>query len=51
LLAAAGLFAVLACFVPPGLVLLYGLALGVVLFLPLTRLAVAPLALAWNRHR
>ena len=25
--------------------------LGVVLFLPLNRFAVAPLALAWNRHR
>jgi hypothetical protein len=27
------------------------LVFGVVLFLPLTRLAAAPLALAWNRHR
>jgi hypothetical protein len=25
--------------------------LGIVLLLPLTRLALAPLALAWNRHR
>ena len=27
------------------------IAVGVILFLPLARLAVAPLALAWNRHR
>ena len=30
---------------------LHSVALGVVLFLPLARLAAAPLALAWNRHR
>jgi hypothetical protein len=27
------------------------LALGVILFVPLTRVAVAPLAVEWNRHR
>lgn len=50
-LAAAGLFAALAWVVPPSLVTVYGLALAVALFLPLARLAGAPLALAWNRHR
>jgi hypothetical protein len=49
-LVAASLFALLAWLAPPGLVTLSGLALGVVLFVPLARLAVAPLALAWNRH-
>jgi hypothetical protein len=49
--AAAALFAVLAWFVPSSLVPVYRLALGVVLFVPLARLAAAPLALAWNRHR
>jgi hypothetical protein len=34
-----------------GRVPFYGVAFGVVLFLPFTRLALAPLALAWNRHR
>jgi hypothetical protein len=29
----------------------YWLAVAAVLFVPLARLAVAPLALAWNRHR
>jgi hypothetical protein len=29
----------------------YNLVLGVLLFLPFMRLALAPLALAWNRHR
>jgi hypothetical protein len=47
----AGLFALLAWLVPAGRVTGYGLALGVVLFLPLARLVCAPLALAWNRHR
>jgi hypothetical protein len=32
--------------VPPNL-----LALGVILFVPLTRIAIAPLAVEWNRHR
>jgi hypothetical protein len=48
---AAGLFAVLVWLVPASLVAPYWLAVGVVLFLPLARPAVAPLALAWNRHR
>jgi hypothetical protein len=51
LLTAATLFALLAWVVPSDQVPRYGLALGVVLFLPLARLAAAPLALAWNRHR
>ena len=50
-LVAVGLFGLLLWLVPSGLVPAYGLALGVVLFVPLARLAVAPLALAWNRHR
>jgi hypothetical protein len=37
--------------VPADAVSLPALALGVVLLLPLNRLAAAPLALAWNRHR
>jgi hypothetical protein len=49
--AAAILFAGLAWVVPPSLVTVSGLALAVVLLLPLTRLAAAPPALAWNRHR
>jgi hypothetical protein len=48
---AAGLFALLAWLVPAEQVPRYGLALGAVLFVPFTRLAVSPLALAWNRHR
>ena len=48
--AVAALFAGLAWLVPPTVVPTYGLALGVVLFVPLARLAAAPLALAWNRH-
>ncbi|MCI0705252.1 MAG: hypothetical protein L0241_29690 [Planctomycetia bacterium] len=51
ILIAASLFIVLVWLIPSELVPLYGLALGVVLFVPLARLAVAPLALAWNRHR
>jgi hypothetical protein len=51
LLVAAGLFALLRWLMPSGLVPASGLVLGVVLVLPLTRLALAPLALAWNRHR
>jgi hypothetical protein len=49
--AAVLLFAVLVWLVPPSLVPVYALALGAVLFLPLTRLVAAPLALGWNRHR
>ena len=51
LVAAGALFGLLAWLVPPEFLPVYGLALGVVLFLPLTRLTAAPLALAWNRHR
>ena len=35
---------------PPSLITAY-LAAAAALFVPLTRLALAPLALAWNRHR
>jgi hypothetical protein len=48
LLSAAGLFGVLYWLLRPPV---STLALGIVLALPLTRLALAPLALAWNRHR
>jgi hypothetical protein len=48
---AAGLFVALAWLVPAELAPRYGSALGAVLSVPLARLAVAPLALAWNRHR
>jgi hypothetical protein len=51
LVVAAGLFALLRWLVPSGLLPASGLVLGIVLLLPLTRLALAPLALAWNRHR
>ena len=50
-LVAALLFAVLSWAVPPGYVSASELAVGVVLFVPLARLAVAPLAFGWNRHR
>ncbi|HSQ58694.1 MAG TPA: hypothetical protein VLM40_23435 [Gemmata sp.] len=50
-LIAGGLFGMLACLVPEDQVPLHELALGVVLFVPLTRFLAAPLALAWNRHR
>jgi hypothetical protein len=49
--AALGLVAVLVWLIPSNYLPLYSAALGVVLFLPLARLAAAPLALAWNRHR
>lgn len=42
-----GLFVVLCLIGSPTLLL----AAGIVLFVPLTRLAAAPLALHWNRHR
>jgi hypothetical protein len=48
---AAALFSVFWWFVPSTLISLQNLALGIVLLLPLGRLSVAPLALAWNRHR
>jgi hypothetical protein len=47
---AAVLFGLLVWLVPAGVVSVPELALGVVLILPLARLALAPLALAWNRH-
>jgi hypothetical protein len=50
-LVAAALFGLLLWLVPREQVSVYSLAAGVALFVPLTRLAVAPLALAWNRHR
>jgi hypothetical protein len=50
-LAAVLLFAFLAWLVPSTLVSRFWLAVGVVLFLPLMRPSVAPLALSWNRHR
>jgi hypothetical protein len=51
LLTAAGLFALACAALLPGEVPVSLLASGVVLSLPLVRLAAAPLALAWNRHR
>lgn len=51
LLVAVGLFGLLYYVVPAELAPPRYLALGVVLLLPLARLLVAPLALAWNRHR
>src|SRR5262249_52031806 len=51
LLAWVGLFAFLAVLLPAGLVPWPWLACGVVLVLPLARVALAPLALAWSRHR
>jgi hypothetical protein len=50
-LAVASLFAVLAWLLPRAWVSPADIALGVVLVVPLARLAVAPLALEWNRHR
>ena len=51
LLAALALFAALAWLLPPGLVDAAGCAFAAVLLVPLARLALAPLALEWNRHR
>jgi hypothetical protein len=50
LLIAGGLIAVLA-WLSAGAVPLSDVILGVVLLMPLARLAIAPLALAWDRHR
>jgi hypothetical protein len=50
LLAAGGLLALL-CWLVPGHVPRHWIACGVILVLPLARVALAPLALAWNRHR
>ncbi len=49
--AVAVLFGVLAWLVPAGLASLPALALAAVLLVPLARPALAPLALAWDRHR
>lgn len=51
LLAAGVLFGLLVWLAPADFAPTYGLALGAILFLPLARLAAAPLALGWNRHR
>jgi hypothetical protein len=50
-LAVAGLFAGLAWLVPAEMVERIHLAEGVALVLPIARIGLAPLALAWNRHR
>jgi hypothetical protein len=50
-LAVSIIFAVLAWLLPRAWVSLSDIALGVVLLVPLARLALAPLALEWNRHR
>jgi hypothetical protein len=51
LILAASHFALLQALLPPGFIQPRDLALAVVLFLPLARIAAAPLALEWNRHR
>jgi hypothetical protein len=48
---AGGLFAALYALLPYKWFYWPGVILGIVLLLPLTRLALAPLALSWNRHR
>jgi hypothetical protein len=48
---AAGLFAALCWLLPSGRTFVSAIVLGIALLLPLTRLALAPLALNWNRHR
>jgi hypothetical protein len=51
-LTVAVMLAALLCWLDPGQFLAaHTLVLGVILYLPLTRLLAAPLALAWNRHR
>ena len=51
ILSAAGLFGLLFWLLPSDHVPASALVLALALFLPLTRLLLAPLALAWNRHR
>jgi hypothetical protein len=51
LVLAVGTFGVLYMLLPDDWFSVPGVVLGIVLVLPLTRLALAPLALAWNRHR
>lgn len=48
---AAGVFAALYALLPPDWFSVHVVILGIVVLLPSTRLALAPLALAWNRHR
>jgi hypothetical protein len=48
---AAGLFAALYALIPVEWFSVSGVVLSIMLLLPLTRLALAPLALSWNRHR
>ncbi len=48
---AVGLFGVLCWLLPDGRTFVSAIVLGIALLLPLTRLALAPLALNWNRHR
>jgi hypothetical protein len=48
---AAGLFGVLCWLFPGGQTFVSAIMLGIALLLPLTRLALAPLMLTWNRHR
>jgi hypothetical protein len=50
-LCAAGLIGLLYWLLPSERVSVFELVLGIGLALPLTRLLLAPLALAWNRHR
>lgn len=50
-MAVVGLVGLLAWLIPAQPVPAPYLALGVAWFVPFTRLAAAPLALAWNRHR
>jgi hypothetical protein len=51
LLAAAALWTALTWVLPPGAAAPLDVALAVILFLPFSRLALAPLALSWDRHR
>jgi hypothetical protein len=51
LVLAMGTFGALYALLPDAWFSVPGVVLGIVLLLPLTRLALAPLALAWNRHR
>jgi hypothetical protein len=46
-----GLFGVLYWLLPAGQTSVSAIVLGIALLVPLTRLALAPLALDWNRHR
>lgn len=48
---AIGLLMVLRELIPREIMPMSGLVLGIALLLPLTRVALAPLALSWNRHR